>query len=79
MKSLVAKLPRISGKDMLRFLQREGFAVVRVRGSHHVLTRGETYTVVPVHSNRTLAVGTLRKILRDIEMTPDEFEQHFNA
>jgi hypothetical protein len=27
-------------------------------------------------ANRTLAIGTLRKILRDIDMTPDEFEQH---
>jgi hypothetical protein len=26
-----------------------------------------------------LAVGTLRKILRDIDMPPDEFEQHFNT
>lgn len=74
----MAKLPRISGKDLLRFLQREGFTVVRVRGSHHVLTRGETDTVVPVHGNRTLAIGTLRKILRDIDMTVDEFEERFN-
>jgi len=75
----VAKLPRISGKEMLRFLQREGFAVVCVRGSHYVLTRGESDTVVPVHGNRSLAIGTLRKILRDIDMTPDEFEQRFNT
>lgn len=32
---------------------------------------------MPVHGNRTLAVGTLRKILRDIEMSPDEFEDRF--
>lgn len=75
----MAKLPRISGKDLLRFLQREGFTVVRVRGSHNVLTRGETDTVVPVHGNRTLAIGTLRKILRDIDMTVDEFEERFNT
>ncbi len=76
----MAKLPRVSGKDLLRFPQRQGFAVVRVRGSHQVLTRDEADTVVPVHGNRsTLAVGTLRKILRDIDVTPDEFEQHFNT
>jgi predicted RNA binding protein YcfA (HicA-like mRNA interferase family) len=75
----VAKLPRISGKELLRFLQREGFTVVRVRGSHHVLTRDETDTVVPVHGNRTLALGTLRKILRDIDMTLDEFVERFNT
>lgn len=75
----MGKLPRVSGKDLLRFLVGEGFAVVRVRGSHHVLTRGEVDTVVPVHGSHNLAIGTLRKILRDIDMTPDEFEQRFTA
>lgn len=75
----MAKLPRVSGKEMLRFLRREGFVVIRVRGSHHVLTRGETDTVVPVHGDRVMAVGTLRKILRDIGMTPDEFEERLNG
>ncbi len=75
----MAKLPRVSGKEMLRFLKREGFVGIRVRGSHHVLTRGETDAVVPVHGNRVMAVGTLRKILRDIGMTPDEFEERFDG
>ena len=74
----MARLPRVSGKDMQRFLDREGFAVLRVRGSHHVMAREGVDTVVPVHGNRTLAVGTLRKILRDIDMAPDESEQRFN-
>jgi predicted RNA binding protein YcfA (HicA-like mRNA interferase family) len=60
---------------MVRFLQRQGFAVLRIRGSHHVLNRGDVYTTVPVHGNRSLKIGTLRKILRDIDMTPAEFEQ----
>ena len=75
----MAKLPRVSGKEMLRFLMREGFVVIRVRGSHHVLARGEMDTVVPVHGNRVMAVGTLRKILRDIGMTPDEFEDRLSG
>ena len=64
---------------MLRFLEREGFTLVRVRGSHHILNRGETDTIVPVHGNRTLAIGTLRKILREIGMTPDDFEERFKT
>lgn len=64
---------------MLRFLECEGFVLLRIRGSHHVLTRDEIDTVVPVHGNRTLAVGTLRKILRDIDISPDEFERRYNA
>lgn len=57
---------------MLRFLQTQGFAVVRVRGSHHVLARGPQRTSVPVHGNQPLKIGTLRSILRDIETSPAE-------
>jgi hypothetical protein len=35
----VAKLPRPSGKEMVRFLERQGFTLLRVRGSHHFLER----------------------------------------
>jgi predicted RNA binding protein YcfA (HicA-like mRNA interferase family) len=46
---------------------------VRVRGSHHLLARGDQRTSVPVHAGRNLKIGTLRSILRDIGMTPTEF------
>lgn len=71
----MAKLPRPTGKDMVRFLQRQGFSVARVRGSHHFLERGRHRTSVPVHGNATLKIGTLRSILRDIEFSPAEFEE----
>jgi len=60
---------------MARFLESEGFAVVRVRGSHHVLARGSARTTVPVHGSQTLRIGTLRGILRDIEMSPARFTE----
>ena len=75
----MSKLPRISGKEMVRFLERQGFTVVRVRGSHHVMERGQQRTSVPVHGNRSLRTGTLRKILRDIGMTATEFERLWTA
>jgi len=70
----VANLPRPSGKEMVRFLERQGFSVIRVRGSHHFMERGDARTTVPVHGNQTLKIGTLRGILRDIGMSPTEFE-----
>lgn len=60
---------------MVRFLESEGFTVVRIRGSHHVLARGSVRTTVPVHSSQALHIGTLRGILRDIEMSPATFTQ----
>lgn len=71
----MAKLPRPSGSDMVLFLQRQRFALIRVRGSHHYFRRGEQRTSVPVHGNRSLKIGTLRSILRDIGMTPAEFAE----
>lgn len=70
----MANLPRPSGKEMVRFLERQGFSVIRVRGSHHFMERGDARTTVPVHGNQTLKIGTLRGILRDIGMSPTEFE-----
>ncbi|MGI8782471.1 MAG: type II toxin-antitoxin system HicA family toxin [Acidobacteriota bacterium] len=58
---------------MVGFLERQGFAVVRIRGSHHFLERGKQRTSVPVHGNRSLKIGTLRAILRDVEMSSAEF------
>ncbi|HZS86184.1 MAG TPA: type II toxin-antitoxin system HicA family toxin [Chloroflexota bacterium] len=56
-------LPRLSGADTIRALERLGFRQVRQRGSHVVLRRGDAVTVVPQH-RRDLAIGTLLGIKR---------------
>ena len=75
----MAKLPRPTGAEMVRFLQRQGFQLLRVRGSHNFLGRGERRTSVPVHGSRALRIGTLRSVLRDIEMSPTEFEESWRT
>ena len=69
------ELRRVSGQEVIRALERLGFAQVRQRGSHVMLKRqtskGEVGCVVPLH--RELAIGTLRSILRQAQITPDEF------
>ncbi|MBI3619011.1 type II toxin-antitoxin system HicA family toxin [Candidatus Peregrinibacteria bacterium] len=71
----MGKLPRVSGKDMIRFLERQGFVLRRVRGSHHILVKGSLHVPVPVHGNEDLRTGTLRSILRLARMEPEEFER----
>ena len=71
----MGKLPRISGSEMVKLLERIGFEIVRIRGSHHFMERGDQRTTVPVHGARDLKIGTLRKILRDVDLTPTEFEE----
>jgi predicted RNA binding protein YcfA (HicA-like mRNA interferase family) len=63
---------------MVRFLETHGFTVVRIRGSHHVLQHGTVHTTVPVHGGETLRIGTLRGILRDVEMSPAQFLDLWN-
>lgn len=56
------KLPRVSGAEAIRALEKLGFVQARQRGSHIVLKRmnadGVNGCVVPAHSE--LATGTLR-------------------
>lgn len=69
------KLPRVSGEQAIRSLKRLGFVQMRQRGSHVILKKqtpeGEIGCVVPLHHE--LAVGTLRNILRQAGVTPEEF------
>ena len=64
---------------MIQFLERQGFSLIRVRGSHHFLDRHGVHTTVPVHGNLPLKIGTLRSILRDIQLSPSEFERLLRA
>jgi len=75
----MAKLTRPSGQEMVRLLERRGFRVVRIRGSHHFLEGGQWRTCVPVHGNCPLKIGTLRSILRDIDMSPAQFEEAWQS
>jgi len=69
------RLRRVSGKETIRALERLGFVQVRQRGSHVVLRKmtseGPIGCVVPLH--RELAIGTLRGILRQAQVSPEEF------
>ncbi len=79
------KLRRLGGSDIVRILQKLGFEIIRVRGSHHILRRtisGEIQTVnVPVHGNKPLPIGTLKRLYRDLlrYLPQDELDSHFIA
>lgn len=69
----MTRLPRAKGKEIVRALEKAGFAVVRRRGSHVFLKHPDgRATVVPVHSNETIGPGLMRAMLRDVEMSVDE-------
>lgn len=68
----MTRLPRITGLEFVSALQRAGFSIVRVRGSHHFLRHADgRSTVVPVHSGEDIGPGLAAKILRDCDLTAE--------
>jgi predicted RNA binding protein YcfA (HicA-like mRNA interferase family) len=71
----MSRLPRITGKEIVRALATAGFEVARVKGSHHFVQHADgRVTVVPVHSGETIGPGLMGKILRDCDLRDEEFE-----
>jgi predicted RNA binding protein YcfA (HicA-like mRNA interferase family) len=63
---------------VVQVLQRAGFVVDRIVGSHHVMVYPGDPTrtvVVPVHAGRDLKPGTFRSILRQAGFSPEEFSK----
>ncbi len=65
------KLPVVSGRDTIKALSRLGFAAVRQRGSHVILTGNGRTFAVPLHAE--LDRGTLRAILREANVSIEDF------
>ena len=67
------RLPAVKPKQLIRVLEREGWQLDRVRGSHHVFRHPDQRhrVVVPVHS-RDLRPGTLRSILDAAGISRDD-------
>ena len=67
------KLPTdLSGRDLIKVLQRIGFVVQRQRGSHIVLRRESPFARVSVPNLKILRLGTLRTILHAAQLTVEQ-------
>jgi len=54
----------MNGKHVIKRLAEQGFQLVRVSGSHHILAKGGVRVTVPVHGTADLKTGTLKSIER---------------
>ena len=68
----MSKLPIISGRDLVRALGGIGYQLDRQKGSHLILYRAEPVTTLSVPDHRELDRGTLRALLRQAGITPEE-------
>ena len=69
----MSRNPRVTGAEVIANLERVGFRVLRIKGSHHFLRHEDgRSTVVPAHSGETIGPGLLHKILRDCQLTAEQ-------
>lgn len=67
------KLPVLSGKELIALLKKDGFEIVRQKGSHVSLQKKTLKTVVPLHDE--LAKGTLLGILKQCSLAKKDLER----
>ncbi len=69
------KLPAITPKDIIRVLEKEGFVLDRIKGSHHIYSHPETRrrAVIPIHK-KDLPKGTLLEILRQAGISKEDIK-----
>jgi predicted RNA binding protein YcfA (HicA-like mRNA interferase family) len=72
----LTRLPTVDFRTVDRVLARLGFSRVRQKGSHVFYRHqdGRT-TTVPNYPGRDIARPLLREILKDIELTPEQFAE----
>ena len=71
----MSALPRISGKECVKALDKVGFYPKRREGSHIILRRNNPFAQVVVPDHKELDRGTLRSIIRQAGLSVGEFVQ----
>lgn len=66
----------ISGKKLCKILERQGWVLKRVKGSHHIYAKQGEQSIlsVPVHGSRDIPLGTLRGLMKDAGLTESDLE-----
>ena len=72
----MTKLIPISGKRLCKIIEKLGFEKSYGKGSHIRFKHSDgRRTVVPVHGNEELGIGLLNEILKQIELSREEYEK----
>ncbi len=71
----MSKMVPVTGRQMIRVLEKAGFWVNRWKGSHAIMDNGDRIIPVSCHSSKTMPPGTQRAIIHDAGLTVDEFNE----
>lgn len=64
----------VSGKEFAKVLERHGWLLLRIQGSHHIYGKSgsDVRLSVPMHGNRALKIGLLRHLMRMAGLTEED-------
>ncbi len=70
------KLKPIKPEQLVKIVERLGFVKIRQSGSHAIYRHPDgRWTTIPLHKGKEIGVGLLRKILKDIDISVEEFNE----
>jgi predicted RNA binding protein YcfA (HicA-like mRNA interferase family) len=69
----MAVLPILSGQEVVRTFEKDGWRTARQRGSHMILVKEGSMATLSVPDHREVARGTLRSLIRASSMTVEKF------
>lgn len=70
---MAGQLPVLSGSEIRRAFERDGWEFARQRGSHMILVKDRSMATLSIPNHKEVARGTLRSLIRAAGMTVDEF------
>ena len=64
-------MKQVAGKDLAKLIQRRGWTLARIKGSHHIFTHSghRERIVIPIHGNAPLKTGLLRSLMKIAGLT----------
>jgi len=69
----MAIFPALSGREVVKIFEADGWGIARQRGSHIILVKDGHMATLSVPDHREVAKGTLRSLIRASGLTPDQF------
>jgi predicted RNA binding protein YcfA (HicA-like mRNA interferase family) len=69
-------LKPVSGHELGRLVERRGWRLLRISGSHHIYGKAGSVVrlSIPIHGNRPLKIGLLRHLAKLAEISEDDLK-----
>lgn len=66
----------ISGKQLCRIVERKGWLLKKITGSHHIYEKPEFNQIlsIPVHRNQDLKIGTLKALMKIAALSEEDLK-----